>query len=105
MSQKLAVSTSTSNIETSSDYQQTEALEIPTSTEVHSKFKKYGNMLVNKMVTHKTRKKTIIFSAVAIFFVLALGIPLSNQIKQYKIATHPWSDAASCYLPGSPTCS
>ena len=84
MSPKLTVSTSTFKIETSPDYQPTEALKIRTPTEVHSKFKKYGNMLVNKVITHKTNKKVIIFSAVAIFFVLALGIPLSNQIKQYN---------------------
>ena len=41
-------------------------------------------MLVDKVITLKTRKKMIIFSAVAIFLILALGIPLSNQIKQYN---------------------
>lgn len=84
MSQKLTVSTNTFKIETSPDYQPTEALKIHTPTGVHSKFKEYGNMLVDKVITLKTRKKMIIFSAVTIFLFLALGIPLSNQIKQYN---------------------
>ena len=84
MSQKLTVSTSTFKKEPLSDYQPTEALKTHTPTEVHSKFKEYGKKVVDKVITLKTRKKMIIFSMVAIFLILALGIPLSNQIKQYN---------------------